>query len=68
MRRAQSPPPTRGILVGRRCWSVDVLENLRTLGQQRAIFNAVIHAAGLKAADRLLDVGYIPVLRARVNG
>ena len=50
-------PATRGILVDRRCWSVDLLENLLTLGRQQAIFNAVIHAAELNPADHLLDVG-----------
>src|SRR3712207_6443669 len=48
---------TRGIRVDGRVRSVDVLENLISLGQQEAILRATLRAAQLKPGDRMLDVG-----------
>ena len=57
MKNASTLPATRGILVDRRCWSVDLLENLLTLGQQEAIFRSVLDTAQIEPGERLLDVG-----------
>lgn len=46
-----------GLRVDGRCWSVDLLENLLTLGHQAAIFRCCVAAAGLEPGHRLLDVG-----------
>ncbi len=53
----QKAPATLGIRVDGRVRSVDVFENLISLGQQEAILDATLAAAELKPGDRLVDVG-----------
>ena len=50
-------PSTLGIRVDGRVRSVDVFENLISLGQQEAILDATLAAAELKPGDRLVDIG-----------
>ena len=66
-----SPIVTRGVLVDGRCGSVDILENMLSLGQQEAILRATLDAARLVDGDRLVDVGCgtgkLPVFAAMVG-
>src|SRR5918998_6740885 len=48
---------TRGIRVDGRVRSVDILENLLSLGRQDAILRATLDAAELRPGERLVDVG-----------
>ena len=48
---------TRGIRVDGRLRSVDLLENLLSLGRQEAILRATLEAAEFRPGERLLDVG-----------
>jgi ubiquinone/menaquinone biosynthesis C-methylase UbiE len=50
-------PATRGLRVDGRVQLVDVLENLISLGQRRAILAATLEAGALRPGDRVLDVG-----------
>ena len=50
-------PRTRGIRVDGRVGIVDFLENMLSLGQQEAILEATLEAAGLEPGGRLVDVG-----------
>lgn len=50
-------PDTRGIRVDGRVRSVDILENLLSLGQQEAILQATLDAAALAPGDHLIDIG-----------
>lgn len=54
---AGRPLRTRGILVGGRAGSVDLLENALSLGRRDLILAATLAAAELQPGDRLLDVG-----------
>ena len=62
---------TRGVLVEGRCGSVDILENMLSLGQQEAILRATLDATRLVDGDRLVDVGCgtgkLPVFAAMVG-
>ena len=54
---ALAMPPTRGLRVDGRVQLVDMLENLISLGQRRAILAATLEAGDLRPGDRVLDVG-----------
>lgn len=56
-RASRSRPTTLGIRVDGRVRSVDVFENLLSLGQQEAILRTTLEAADLRPGDRLVDVG-----------
>jgi ubiquinone/menaquinone biosynthesis C-methylase UbiE len=57
VRTVDPGPKTRGIRVDSRVRSVDVLENLISLGRLQEILDATLRAAQLSPGDHLLDVG-----------
>ena len=56
-RRAEDGPQTRGIRVDRRVGSVDVFENLLSLGSLEPILHGTLDAAGLRPGDHVVDIG-----------